>query len=163
MRGHVGTVIRGQARKREGARWHGDTWARADDERIGGSVDQKMHPFQVAGGSLGWQVAGDAFSSLRSRPSGLRFGCSGSGAGPGMSTCNPPPGAATCHPKIILTANRQPQTAKTCPLPLSPFTLIPHVCPSPLCLRISVLVVISSGRSPWVRRCSRSRGLSPRP
>jgi hypothetical protein len=37
MRGHVGTVTRGQARKREGARWHGDTWARADDERIGGS------------------------------------------------------------------------------------------------------------------------------
>jgi hypothetical protein len=41
MRGHVGTVIRGQARKREGARWHGDTWARADDERIGGSEDHK--------------------------------------------------------------------------------------------------------------------------
>ena len=60
MRGHVGTVTRGQARKREGARWHGDTWARADDERIGGSVDQKMHPFQVAGGGLGWQVAGCA-------------------------------------------------------------------------------------------------------
>ena len=63
-----------------------------------------------------------------------------------MSIFNPHPRATTRHPKIVLTANRQPLTADTCPLPLSPFTLITHACPSPLCPRISALGVISSVR-----------------
>ena len=118
--------------------------------------------FRVAGGSLGWQVAGDAFSGLWSRPSGIGFGCSGSGAGPVMSICNPQPGATTRHPKIVQTANRQPLTADTCPLPLSPFTLITHAWPSPLCLQISVPAVIFSVRWPWGPRSSPCRARSPR-
>jgi hypothetical protein len=80
---------------------------------------------------IGWE--------MHFQVSGLGRLVSGSGAGRGVAP-------ATRHLKIVLTANRLPLTAKTCPLPLNPFRLITHAWPTPLCRRISVPDVISSVR-----------------
>jgi phosphopantothenoylcysteine synthetase/decarboxylase len=45
---------------------------------------------------------GGFISGLRSRPSGIRFGYSGSGAGAGIISRHPPPGAATCPPNLSM-------------------------------------------------------------
>ena len=120
--------------------------------------------FRVAGGGPGWQVAAPAgrWRGMLFQVSGLgcRFRC-GYGSGARRLRRGRPMAAllsVLCHrfshlfspfPHLCTFA---PSHLCTCSLPW----------PSPLCLPISARVVISSGRSPWERRCSRSQGLSLR-